>query len=237
MARTVIALAVIGLLLVAPAVAGGRWGMIAAQEASPAATPAAVPFAGETFVGETSSPQTLVAVVVAEPRSDGRREARAYLCDGKTLSVWFDQGEIDDEVITLTTSDGGRLDGTIASDGITGTITLETTDEPLTFEAAEATGPGGLYSLIERTDGSFSGTSATGNQIEGETALEPREDGNYQTTVVIILPDGERVTFDKVHATSPAPGEQRMIVLPDGRIRGASRSGTSGPSFKAEDGQ
>jgi hypothetical protein len=207
-------------------------GSLAWQEA----TPAAAPFAGETFLGETSDPETIVALVVAEPTADGQREARAYVCDGKTINGWFDQGEVDDDAIALTSPDGGRLEGTFSPERITGTITLGT-DEPLTFEATPATGPGGLYSHTVRPDGSFSGTSATGNRVEGEVALEPRADGNHQTVVVIILPNGDRVTFDKVHSTSLVAGEHRMIVIPDGRIRGARSSPTGETSFQAEDGQ
>jgi hypothetical protein len=59
-----------------------------AQEATPAATP--TPFTGETFVGETSDPDTFVAVVVADgDGGDTARQARAYLCNATTIDVWL----------------------------------------------------------------------------------------------------------------------------------------------------
>ena len=224
------------LVLVVSSILGQGGSPVHGQEATPAATPSAAPFAGETFLGETSDPETVVALVVAEPATNGRREARAYVCDGKTINGWFNQGEVDGEAIALTSPDGGQLEGTFSPARISGTITLGT-DEPMTFEAMPATGPGGLYNLTVRPDGSFSGTSATGNRVEGKIAREPREDGNFQTVVEVIMPDGERVTFDKVHSTSTQDGEHRMIVLPNGRIRGASQGTTGGTSFQAEDGQ
>jgi hypothetical protein len=45
---------------------------LAAQESTPAAAPAGTPtpFVSETYVGETSDPETFVAVVIAEPADD-----------------------------------------------------------------------------------------------------------------------------------------------------------------------
>ena len=79
-----------------------------AQESTPAAL---APFVGETFVGRTSDPETLVAIVLGDEAGAEPRAARGYLCNGllRTIDVWL-TGEITGDQLTLTAEDGSRPD-------------------------------------------------------------------------------------------------------------------------------
>ena len=63
------------------------------------------PFQGDAFVGGTDDPGLFVAVVV------GPTEARAHLCDGRSLVAWFTGGGGDGQELDMRAEDGGRLTG------------------------------------------------------------------------------------------------------------------------------
>jgi hypothetical protein len=197
---------------------------VVAQEA----TPAVLPIVGATFVGTTSDAGALVAVIVADPApGTTQRAAQAYLCDGASLSVWFDTGGVDGEEITLTAANGEHLTGTLGREDITGTIRIAG-GEALAFQARPATGLAGLYTATVQVDGRFRGASQSGIWINGTFGTEPAPDGSYAGIATLILPTGEEDTLP-LQVTTRELTELLFIITEDGRVAGADHR--QGPGF------
>jgi len=181
-----------------------------------------------SFVGTTSDPETLVAVVAdkAEGGADSR-EVRAYLCNSEDVGEWF-RGSVTGNTVDLASDGGAQLTGELTSDAATGSVTLPV-GEVVSFGASPATGIGGLYSLSISPDGRVSGTSERGGQLEGRADDRPREDGAYPITATITSPDGQQQEFEAFSLDPPAEFERkssyppRFVVLPDGTIKGGGR--------------
>lgn len=63
----------------------------------------ASPVAG-SFVGETSDPNTLVAVIADKPgQAEDQREVKAYLCDGKAINEWLKSSVAGNELVHIQT--------------------------------------------------------------------------------------------------------------------------------------
>ena len=194
------------------------------------------PVAGN-FVGEVSDfegdPEAVpfVAVVAAEAQ-EGAREVRAYLCDGQSINEWF-TGTAEGDELDLTSEGGARLEGSLAPEAATGTITLED-GQSFEFTADLATGIAGLYNVNLSPDGVVAGTSEAGGSIEGQLADEPqlapqRQLETYPVTGTITAPDGEERDFEHFF-DSDEPGEARWIVLADGSAKGAKKTAATGSS-------
>lgn len=188
---------------------------ILAQEATP---PPLARFAGGTFVGETSMPDTFVAIVLGEAGA-----ARGYLCDGpaRTIDAWF-LGEVVDDQLHLAAADGSQVRGVLNSAGVGGGATLAD-GRGLVFTALPATGIAGLYTVAVLPDGRLEGVTAAGGTLVGELAAEAPAEGRYAFVTTVTTPDGESFAGTISTATTEA-GEFRTIVLPDGRSRGRGKS-------------
>jgi hypothetical protein len=187
-----------------------------AQEATPAPL---ARFAGETFVGETSQPDTFVAVVLG-----AGEEARGYLCDilGRGIEVWL-TGTVADDRLALTAADGSVLTGVVNGAGVGGVATLPD-ERTLVFTALPATKIAGLYTVAVLPDGRLDGVSSGGATLVGALRAEgasPEERTVFDAT--LTTPEGESVGVTIGTATTEA-GAFRTIVLPDGRSRGQGKT-------------
>jgi hypothetical protein len=190
-----------------------------------AGTPAAIaPFVGETFVGRTSDPQTLVAIVLGEAAGGETRPARGYLCNGRlrTIDVWL-TGELAGDQLTLTAEDGSRLSGVRNAAGIGGGATLGD-GTSLLFTALPAEGIAGLFSVEMLSEGRMAGSSASGTTLVGELKEEGApEGGRYAYAVTLTPPSQDAVPLTITTATTEE-GEFRTIILPSGEGRGQGKT-------------
>jgi hypothetical protein len=190
-----------------------------------AATPAAMAtFAGETFVGRTSDPQTLVAIVLGEAAGGEARPARGYLCNGRlrTIDVWL-TGELAGDQLTLTAEDGSRLSGVRNAAGIGGGATLGD-GTSLLFTALPAEGIAGLFSVEMLAEGRMAGRSASGVTLVGELTEEGAPaGGRYAYAVTLTPPTQDAVPLTITTATTEE-GEFRTIILPSGEGRGQGKT-------------
>ncbi len=210
---------------------------------------AEAPFTG-SFVGDdisviddNSEVGAFLALVAQEPEEGAdQQEVRAYLCDGagKSINEWFNEGSVEGTEFDLTTDSGARLVGGLKQDvdssWVSGQIVLAD-GTVLGFGAPPATGIAGLYDVTISSDGSYSGTSERGGQLEGRVADEPQEDGSYLVTGTATLPEGEeqefRATVGGARSVEKA-SELRVIFLPDGRSKGGPKGG-GGEGFINQD--
>lgn len=209
------------------------------------------PVAG-SFVGQTSDPETSIAVVAAKPaQGEDTREVRALIygttdnpveADGTITAIneWF-VGSATGNNLDLSSEGGAQLEGKLTSDGANGTITLpDGTSVP--FDTVPATGVAGFYNVTISPEGQVDGTSESGvrldgqlkeeqaNQIPGET----REHGIVPLTGTVTPPDGQPQDFEVTFLAAPPVGEEsiqaRFIISNDGTIRGGAKKG-SGSQF------
>lgn len=98
---------------------------------------AAVTSTPATYVGHVSGSRALVGVATVGDR------IRAYVCDGKNLSAWFN-GRLANGSAKLAAANGQRIDVSVANRSATGKVTLAG-GRVLRFAAAPARGDAGLY--------------------------------------------------------------------------------------------
>jgi len=176
-----------------------------------------------SFVGKVSGTKAFVAVVAAaaqEGQDDGA--VQIYISDGRGLSEWF-SGSITDGGFAAESDDGdAETEGTLTGDSVTGTVMLPggKTGE---FEASPPSGAAGLYELTVSSSGELTGASAAGLFVKGEIKL--RKGG----TGMLRLVDGTRLKFALTQKRAGnlahlRAGQVRLIVLPDGTLRGAARA-------------
>ena len=122
-------------------------------------------------------------------------------------------------------------EGTLAGDGVKGKVELPGGDSG-DYEAKRATGAAGLYTLEVARNGTLSGASAAGVGLTSKSRLEVPgrgalkfADGERRRFVVVAAPGGET---GRVRS-----GEVRLLVLPDGELRGAGArdAGATEPEF------
>jgi hypothetical protein len=181
------------------------------------------PVAG-TFVGELQgSGDEFVAVVAAPPaKGEDRRDVSAFVCDAKQFCSSF-SGSAEGNVFVAKSADGDaqtrvRLSGKAA----TGSVDLPD-DEKGRYRAGSATATAGLYDLTVSANGRIRGASAAGVGLKGRSTLPQEGSGS------IRLADGRRLRFDITRSSGDdpirlSPGEMRLIVLQDGRLKGAAKS-------------
>jgi hypothetical protein len=154
--------------------------------------------------------------------ADGRRRVRAYTSDAEPEPAgdieWF-TGEITGTTFNLTSASGGaRLEGTIAPDGITGTIT-HAEGRPRRYFAGPAGEGAGIYDVTVRDDRTHMGTSEEGGRLE----LTYREG---MVMGKVVAPGGEAIDLlgaDVVHAyrfgiEGSLPGTYVAFAAPRGRF-------------------
>jgi hypothetical protein len=215
-------------LLLVGCAAQGEEGEGRGQEES-----AQAPFTG-SFVGDdvfviddNSRVGAFLALVAQEPEEGaGQQEVRAYLCDGRSISEWFNEGSVEGVEFHLTSDGGVQLDGSLKQDvdssWVSGTITLAD-GTVLGFGMPPATGIAGLYD-VSISGGELSGTSEGGAQLEGRLGDTPQEDGLSPVVGIITPADGQPQYF-QAFATPDASGELRFIILEDRRIKGGPKKG------------
>ncbi len=191
-----------------------------------------------SFVGVApdAAPQAeaFVALVASgtEDEGEAQRQVRAYLCDGQSINEWFNEGSVEGNELNLTSEGGARLEGSLATEAATGTITLDDR-ESFTFTADLASNVSGLFDVNVSEEGDLRGTSENDGRLKGMLAHQLGEDGLYPVSSIFTAPDAERlelVVLSAVHETD----EYRSIVLPDGEVRGGPKGG-GGEGFIEQD--
>ena len=183
-----------------------------------------------SFVGVVPDADAFVALVATgtEEEGEAQRQVRAYLCDGQSINEWFNEGSVEGNELNLSSEGGARLEGSLATEAATGTITLDD-GESFTFTADLATGAAGLYDVNISEDGDVRGTSENGGRLEGMVAHELGEDGLYPVAATLSAPDGQSVDLVAV-SDEHEGGEYRWIVLEDGGVKGARKNVATGSS-------
>jgi hypothetical protein len=100
--------------------------------------------------------------------------AAAYVCDGRSVEAWL-TGTLTGGRLALRSKAGDQLAGTLAAEGVTGTVTVRGRQLSFTIDKAEP--PAGLY--------------------RARTARN--------TIGWIVLPDGSQVGIDNDGTPAPAP--------------------------------
>jgi hypothetical protein len=187
------------------------------------------PVAG-TFVGKLQGSEELVAVVAAPPaKGEDRRDVSAFVCDAKQVCAWF-TGSANGNAFVAKSGDGeGQTKVLLRGKTASGTVTLSDA-ETGRYKASEATATAGLYDLTVSRKGKVTGASAAGVGLTGQLTLPPPGDGQLK------LADGTRirlqVTANRSRDPGLEPGQLRLIVLPEGDLRGAGKSrGEGGTDF------
>lgn len=181
---------------------------------------AATPIAG-TFVGKVSETDAFVAVV-ATPAAEGkdRGQVTVYLSDARRIDEWL-TGSTTEDGFAATSGDGdAEAEGELNGAAVTGTVELPD-GEAVRYTARQATATAGLYDLTVSSEGELRGASTAGVALKGETTLPSPGPGE------IKLADGTRLEFDVAPGVAGEPvglraGQVRLIVLPDGQLRGAA---------------
>jgi transposase-like protein len=224
MAVAVVAVTAAVVFLVVPLVGrGGDDGPDAGKAQQAAGTEPAI---HGSFVGEVSGTNAFVAVVAAPAEGDDGSAILIYVSDGRRLSEWFSGPISDNSFVAMSDDSDAEIEGTLSGDSVTGTVALPG-GETVRYEASPPSGAAGLYELTVSSAGELSGASAAGLGVTGEITLGKRGTG------MLWLVDGKRLEF----AVSRTPvgalahlraGQVRLIVLPDGELRGAGKGRPSG---------
>jgi hypothetical protein len=192
-----------------------------------AATPDALSrISGETFVGETSDPETFVAIVVEEGTGGESRPARGYLCNGlqRSIDVWL-TGDLTGDQLSLAAEDGSQLSGVRNAAGIAGGATLGD-GTSLLFTALPAQGIAGLYTVAMLPDGTMQGSAASGGQLTGTLQEQGTPVGERFAYAVMLTPptqDAVPVAMT-IRTATTEEGEFRVIFLADGQGRGQGKT-------------
>ncbi len=188
-----------------------------------------------SFVGVATSGapegEAFVALVASgtEEEGEAQRQVRAYLCDGQSINEWFNEGSVEGNELNLRSEGGARLEGSLATEAASGTITLDD-GESFTFTADLASGVSGLYDVNISDEGPLRGTSEAGGRIEGEVAHRPRQDGYYPLIGTITPPNGDPLEFALAAPSAVEDGEYRWVVLSEGEVKGARKNVATGSS-------
>jgi acetylornithine deacetylase/succinyl-diaminopimelate desuccinylase-like protein len=187
------------------------------------------PVAG-TFVGKLGGSGEFVAVVAAPPaKGQDRRGVTTFVCDAEQVCEWFAGSAEGNDVVTKSEDGKTQAKVTLTKKAASGSVQLPdgTTGR---YKASEATATAGLYDLKVSQSGKVTGASAAGVGLTGRVTLPPPGTGQLK------LADGTRLRL-QVRANrsgEPAlePGQLRLIVLPEGDVRGAGKSpGEGGADF------
>jgi hypothetical protein len=177
-----------------------------------------------TFVGKVEGSEQFVAVVAAPPaKGQDQRAVSAFVCDGEEQCAWFSGASKGNEVVVKSGDGEAQTKVTLSGKAATGSVEVAE-DETERYNASQATATSGLYDLTVSRRGKVSGASAAGVGLTGKVALPPPGDGRLK------LADGTRIRFEVTEggageSADLRAGQLRMIVLPDGQVRGAGRSG------------
>jgi hypothetical protein len=179
------------------------------------------PVAG-TFVSKAQGSDAFVSVVAGPPaKGQSKRVITVFACDAKRVCELYSGSAAANSFTARPAGGEGEAKGELSSKVASGTI--EPPDgETLEYKAGQATATSGLYDLTVTRTGRLRGASATGVALTGSVKLPPPGTGSLK------LADGKRLKL--AVAESPGdiaglrPGQVRLIVLPDRRLRGAGKS-------------
>jgi hypothetical protein len=185
-----------------------------------------------TFVGKLRGSEEFVAVVAAPPaKGQDRREVSAFVCDARRLCAWFSGAASGSDVVAKSDDGEAETKVKLSAKAATGSVELPE-GKTARYTAREATATAGLYDLTVSRRGKVSGASAAGVGLTGSLTVPPPGNGR------IKLADGTRLRFEVTESTAGdsaqlRAGQLRLIVLPDGQVRGAgkSRGGDGGSDF------
>jgi hypothetical protein len=182
---------------------------------------------GATYVGTTSDPTTLIAIVFP---ADAAATAVAYLCRGPKLNIWF-SGDLIGATLDLRAEPGSagtvgdeapRLRGTLDTNRVSGEVMQA--GRSLSYVAYPATGAAGLYYTERDATGLVRGAASTGATLEAQqVAMGPgAKDAPFLIVGTITLANGHLVNL-VVPAQTEGPAVFRWIALAGGQVRGAGR--------------
>jgi hypothetical protein len=183
------------------------------------------PVAG-TFVGKLSGSGEFVAVVAAPPaKGENRRDVTTFVCDAEQVCEWLSGSAEGNDVVVKSEDGKAQVKVTLSRKGANGSVEFPG-GKTGRYDAREATATAGLYDLTVSPRGKVTGASAAGVGLTGRVTLPPPGTGRLK------LADGTRlrleVTANRSGDTGLRPGQLRLIVLPDGELRGAGKSGGQG---------
>jgi hypothetical protein len=176
-----------------------------------------------TFVGRLRGTQALVAVAAAPAGQDKRkREVAIFACDAAEVCEWLAGSGAGNRFSAASTDGDARTRGSLTRRAAKGSIEFEG-GETIEYTARRATAAAGLYTLTVSPNGRLQGASAGGVGLSGHSTLPEPGPGTLR------LADGTRLGFRAVRSSSAEAlrikaGEARLIVLPNGRLRGAGAS-------------
>jgi hypothetical protein len=183
-----------------------------------------------TYVGELSGKNAFVAVV-ASPAAKGRekREVTVYVCDARRLCEWLHGTATGNDFTAASKGGDAKAKGKVSDKSATGTLELSG-DDSARYTASRAAAATGLYELKVASDGDLSGASAAGVALKGKSTLPRPGTGSLK------LADGTRLKFkvtrDSERDRIPVrAGQVRLIVLPEGELRGAGKTTTENGFF------
>lgn len=182
----------------------------------------AAPVSG-TFVGKLQESGQFVAVVAAPPAKDQeRRQVSAFVCDGDRVCAMYTGTASGNDAVAKAEDGKGQTDVALKRHGASGSVELPS-GKMARYNAREATASAGLYDLTVSPKGKLRGASAAGVALTGSLTLPPPGTGR------IKLADGRRLKFRVVESRARGgalvrPGQLRLIVLPNGGVRGAGKS-------------
>jgi hypothetical protein len=185
----------------------------------------AKPVAG-TFVSKVQGSEAFVSVVAAPPaKGQDKRVISVFACDAKDLCELYSGSAAANDFTVKPAGGEGEAKGELTAKAASGTI-APPDGESLDYKAVQATATSGLYDLTVTRDGKLRGASATGVALKGNVELPPPGSGTLR------LADGKRVKFDVAESSGDVPGlrpgQVRLIVLPDRRLRGAGKGRDGG---------
>jgi hypothetical protein len=187
------------------------------------------PVAG-TFVGKLGGSGEFVAVVAAPPaKGEDRRGVTTFVCDAEQVCEWFAGSAEGNNVVTKSEDGKTQAKVTLTKKAASGSVQLPD-GKTGRYKASEATATAGLYDLKVSQSGKVTGASAAGVGLTGRVTLPPPGTGQLK------LADRTRlrlqVTANRSGAPELEPGQLRLIVLPEGELRGAGKSrGEGGTDF------
>jgi hypothetical protein len=179
-----------------------------------------------TFVGKLAGSGEFVAVVAAPPaKGQDRRAVTTFVCDGEQVCEWF-SGSAEGNDVTVKSEDGkAQVKVTLTRKTASGSVELPE-GKTGRYKAGQATATAGLYDLTVSPRGKVTGASAAGVGLTGRVTLPPPGTGRLK------LADGTRLRFEVTANRSGDPGldpgQLRLIVLPEGELRGAGKSSGQG---------
>jgi hypothetical protein len=185
------------------------------------------PVAG-TFVGKVAKSDALVSVVVAEDtKGEETRAVTVYACDARRPCDLLSGSAIGNEFTASAEAGEGGAEGTLRRAAATGSIQLG--GEGMRFSADRATAAAGVYDLTVSANGKIRGVSAAGVALTGTSTLPEPGRGTLK------LADGSRLMFKTTRTSADAgalqAGQVRLIVLPNGQIRGVGKNRTDESVF------